>query len=256
MKVVVIVKEVPDTEARILLKDGLPDLSGTKMVINPYDEYAVEEAIRIAEAHEGTTVTALMVGSESSKKNLVNVLALGVNDALLIVDDALDSADGLQIARVLKSAIEPLGADVILAGKQGVDHDWGLVPIALAEMLGLPHVGIVTKLEAGEGSFKTHSDCDDGVYITEGSLPAVFTAEKALNEPRYASLKGIMAAKKKPLEVKSLADLGIEAGTPGVRVSACEYPPKKQPGRMIEGETVPEKVAALIDALQNEAKVI
>jgi electron transfer flavoprotein beta subunit len=256
VKVVVLVKEVPDTEARILLKDGLPDLSGVKMVINPYDEYAVEEAVRIAEANDGTTVTAVMIGGENGRKNLVNVLALGVSDAVLVADDALAGADGLQIARVLKSVIEPLGADVILAGKQGVDHDWGLAPIALAEFMGLPHVGIVTKLEVGGGTFKTSSDCDDGVYITEGSLPAVFTAEKALNEPRYASLKGIMQAKKKPLEVKTLADLGLDAGGPGLKIAGCEYPPQKQPGRMIDGETVQDKVAALVSALQTEAKVI
>lgn len=256
MKVVVIVKEVPDTEASILLKGSLVDLAGTKLVISPYDENAVEEAIKIGEAHEGSTVTAVMVGQESSRKNLVNVLALGVDEAILIVDESLAGADGLQVATVLEAAIEPLGADVILAGKQGVDHDWGLVPIALAHKLGLAHVGIVTKLELGEGTFKAHSDGDDGILVTEGKLPAVFTAEKALNEPRYASLKGIMKAKKKPFEVKSLADLGIEAGNPKIKVVNCEYPPRKQPGRIIEGKTVQEKVAALVDALHNEAKVI
>ena len=256
MKVVVIVKEVPDTEATILLQDGLPDLSETKLVISPYDEHAVEEAIRIAEANPGSTITAVMVGQESSKKNLVNVLALGVDEAILIIDEALNGADSLQIAEVLKAAIEPLEADVILAGKQGVDHDWGLVPIALAHKLGIAHVGIVTKLELGAGTFTAHSDSDDGVFVTEGELPAVFTAEKALNEPRYASLKGIMKAKKKPLEVKSLADLGVEAGSPSIKVTNCDYPPAKQPGRIIEGETVQAKVAALVDALHNEAKVI
>ncbi|MCH7472904.1 electron transfer flavoprotein subunit beta/FixA family protein, partial [bacterium] len=230
-------------------------------VANPYDEYAVEEAVRLAEKHEGATVTAVMAGSEGSRKNLVNVLALGVHDAVLIDDPALEGSDPLQIATVLKAAIEPLSADVILAGKQGVDSDWGLCAIALAGLMGLPHVGVVTKIELGEGSFRTESDGDDGKLVTEGPLPAVFTAEKALNEPRYASLKGIMAAKKKPIVVKTLAGLGLDsskvgAGAARVKILGCEYPPAKQPGRIIEGSTVQEKVANLLAALRTEAKVI
>jgi electron transfer flavoprotein beta subunit len=261
MKIVVIVKEVPDTEAQIMLRDGVPDVSGAKMVINPYDEYAVEEAVRIKEANEGTTITAVMVGPESSRKNLVNVLALGVDDGVLVTDDALSGSDGLQIAAVLKAAVEPHSPDVILSGKQGVDHDWGLTAIALAEQLGVAHVGIVTKLELADGKFTATSDGDDGTLVTQGALPAVFTAEKALNEPRYASLKGIMQAKKKPLEVKNLGDLGLDPGVVGgsaarMKISDCEYPPKKSAGRIIEGETVQEKVAGLVKALREEAKVI
>jgi len=261
MEFVVLVKEVPDTEARIMLKDGRPDLSDTTMVINPYDEYAIEEALRQAEKRPGSTVTLVMVGGESSRKNIVNALALGVDKAVLISDPALAGSDALQTARVLKAAVEQLKPAVILAGKQGVDYDFGLTAIAVAEMLGMPHVGIITKLELSDGSFRAESDGDDGKLITEGKLPAVFTAEKALNEPRYASLRGIMAAKKKPLTVKTLADLGLAVDEVGpakakVHMLGCEYPKHKPPGRIIEGETVAEKVAGLVKALREEAKVI
>lgn len=261
MKIAVIIKEVPDTEARILLKDGRPDLSGVNMVINPFDEYAVEEALRQAEKHPGSSVTAVFVGGESSRKNITNVLALGVDDAVLVADSAIAASDPLQVARVLAAALGELKPDVILAGKQGVDYDLGLTAIAVAEMLSLPHAGIVTKLELTENTFRAESDGDDGKLITQGSLPAVFTAEKALNEPRYASLKGIMAAKKKPVALKTLADLGLDAasfgaGTAAVEVVGFDYPAQKQAGRMITGETVQEQVAGLIAALHQEAKVI
>lgn len=266
MKFVVIVKEVPDTEAQIALKDGLPDLSGANLVINPYDEYAVEEALRQAEASPGSTVTAVMIGTESSRKNLTNVLALGVDDAVLITDPVLQTVagfgiDGLQAAQILKAAIEPLGPDVILAGRQGVDYDWGLTGIALAELLGIAHVGLVSRLELGDGTFRAESEGDEGKLVTEAALPAVFTVDKGINEPRYANLKGIMAAKKKVIREQTLADLGLDPATAGaaastVRMERCEFPPQRHGGRIIEGATVQEKVAELVRLLREEAKVI
>lgn len=261
MKIAVIVKEVPDTEARILLKDGRPDLSGVNMVVNPYDEYAVEEALRLVEKNPGSTVTAVVVGSEASRKNITSVLALGVDDAVLIADPALAQAGPLQVAQALAAALGELKPDVILGGKQGVDYDYGLTAIAVAQLMGLAHVGLVSKLDLADGKFSAESDSDDGKFITEGRLPAVFTAEKGLNEPRYASLKGIMAAKKKPVAVKTLADLGLDAGSFGAGAEAVEfagfdYPAQKQAGRMITGETVQEQVASLVAALHTEARVI
>jgi electron transfer flavoprotein beta subunit len=261
MKIAVIVKEVPDTEARILLKDGRPDLASVNMVINPYDEYAVEEALRLTEKHPDSTVTAIFVGSESSRKSITNVLALGVADAVLIADPAVALLDPLQVAQALAAVLSELKPDVILGGKQGVDYDFGLTAIAVAEFLGLAHVGLVSKLDLADGKFRAESDGDEGKLITEGRLPAVFTAEKALNEPRYASLKGIMAAKKKPVAVKTLGDLGLDAagfGQAGAKVQlvGCDYPAPKAAGRMIEGETVQDKVTNLVKALREEAKVI
>lgn len=261
MKIVVIVKEVPDTEARITISDGRPSLAGVKMIINPYDEYAVEEAILQADKIGDSNVTVVMIGDDSSRKNLTNVLALGAADAILIKDAALNGSDPMQIAKVLRSAIEPLGADIILAGRQGVDYDWGLTGIALAELLGIGHVGLISKLEISGTAFKAITDGDDGRQTFEGKLPALFTTDKGINEPRYASLKGIMAAKKKPVVEKSLADLGLDvsmvgAGSSKIRMLGAELPAQKQAGRIIEGDTVQAKVAALVDALRNEARVI
>ncbi|MBN2082376.1 electron transfer flavoprotein subunit beta/FixA family protein [bacterium] len=261
MRIVVIVKEVADTEAVISLKDGLPDLSATAMVNNPYDEYAVEEALQQADKLGDCTVTAVMVGREKSKENLRKILAMGVGEAVLIDDEALAGADPLQIAQVLKAAIEPLEPAFVLAGRQGVDYDWGLAPLALAELLGWGHVGLIAKLEITGSAFKAETEGDDGLLTFEGSLPAVFTADKSLNEPRYPSLKGIMQAKKKPLETKTLADLGLDAAAvggaaAGLKLINCNYPPRKEAGRVIAGETAAEKAAALVKALREEAKVI
>ena len=262
MKLVIIVKEVPDTETKILLQDGKPNLSGAKMVINPYDEYAIEEALQIAERTPESTTTAVMIAnSPDSRKTLVNALALGVDDAVLIQDEALVAAGPLECAQVLGAAVNELNPDLILAGRQGVDYDWGLVPIALAETLGVGHVGLVSKLELGDGTFTAVSEGDDGTQTFEGKLPAVITTDKSLNEPRYASLKNIMKAKKKPIAEKDLAALGLDPAAVGASASKvsmleCEYPPQKQAGRIIEGETVEEKVRELLTALRNEAKVI
>jgi electron transfer flavoprotein beta subunit len=261
MKIVVIIKEVADTEAVISLKDGLPDLSETAMVANPYDEYAVEEALQKAEQLGDSTVTAVLVGREKSKENLRKILAMGVDDAVLIDDPALEGADPLQVARVLKAAIEPLAPGMVLGGRQGVDYDWGLTVIALAELLGWPHVGLIAKLELEGDTFRAESEGDDGKQHFAGALPAVFSADKSLNEPRYPSLKGIMKAKKKPIEARTLADLGLDPSEVGgaaaaVSLLSASYPPRKEPGRIIEGESVEEKVAALVTALREEAKVI
>jgi electron transfer flavoprotein beta subunit len=260
MRIVVIVKEVADTEARIALKDGLPDLSDTKMVANPYDEYAIEEAI--AKAKElGAATTAVMIGSEQSQESLRRALAMGIDEAVLLTDPAMTGADPLQVAKVLKAIIEPLEPTFVIGGRQGVDYDWGLAAIALAEECGWAHVGLIAKLELADGKFRCETEGDDGKQVVEGSLPAVFTADKSLNDPRLPNLIGIRKAKKKPLEQKTLADYGLDGAEVGgsaaqVKLVSAEHPPKKEGGRMIEGETAAEKAANLIKALREEAKVI
>ena len=256
MKIVVLVKEVPSTEARIELRDGKPDASGVQAVLNPYDEYAIEEAIRLAEGSPGSSTTAVMAGTEASKKNLTNVLALGVDDAILINDEGLLKGGPLAIAKALTAALRPLSADVILAGRQGVDYDWGLTAIAVAQELGVAHVGLVSKLTISGGSFSAESEGDDGTLVTEGSLPAVFTTDKGINEPRYASLKGIMAAKKKTINETNAAALGVQTDGATVELVGAEYPPARQGGRIIDGASPQEKVSKLVDALKNEAKVL
>jgi len=263
MNIAVITKEVPDTEARLSLKDGQVDFTGVAYVINPFDEYALEEALRIKDKHPDTKVTVVMVGQDSAKKNLLNCLALGADEVILVTDSALEGSDPITISKVLAEVIRPLSPAVIFAGKQGVDYDWGLTGIALATELGLPHVGVVKSFEPdfASGTFRAISEADEGDLVYEGKLPAVITAEKGLNEPRYASLKGIMGAKKKPLNQLALKDLSISEekvgiGAQRVKLVRAELPPEKKPGIIIEGESTAEKVAKLVQALHEEAKVI
>lgn len=263
MNTVVLCKEVPDTEARLTVKNGKVDFEGYGMVINPFDEYALEEALRIKDKYPETYVYVIMVGKATATKNLLNCLALGADEALLIADDALEGSDPPTIARIIAKAIQNLNPEIIFAGKQGVDYDWGLTPIALAELLGFPHVGVVKRFEPDlqARTFKAVMETDEGDLYFEGKLPAVITAEKGLNEPRYASLKGIMSAKKKPLAVKSLGDIGFDASEAGAGKSkitevSLSLPPEKKPGRIIEGEKVEDKVAELVRALVEEAKVL
>jgi electron transfer flavoprotein beta subunit len=256
MKFVVLVKEVPDTEARIEIRDGRPDAGSARLFINPYDEYAIEEALKQTEKQPGSTVTAVMAGTDASRKNLTEVLARGADDAILINDNALLAAGPLAVANALAAAIKPLGADAIFAGRQGVDYDWGLTAIAVAELLGVAHVGLVSKLDLAGGSFTAESEGDDGTLVTTGALPAVFTTDKGINEPRLASLKGIMAAKKKSVVEQTAASLGVAVTASGVELVGATNPPARQGGRIIEGATVSEMVANLVAALRTEAKVL
>jgi electron transfer flavoprotein beta subunit len=258
MNIVVLAKLVPDTEARLSVGSGRVDLAGVEMVISPFDEYALEEALRIKDANADTKITVLMAGPESAKKQITNLLALGADEAV-VVDDAVDAANPAANAKVLAAEVRKLNATIVLAGKQGVDYDWGMTAVAVAVELGWPHVGVVKKFEpdfAG-GAFKAVSESDEGDLTFAGKLPAVVTADKALNMVRYASLKGIMAAKKKPVQVLDLAGLGLDAAAiaPRVSVTAMELPPARPAVRMIEGD--PDTQAKeLIRLLHEEAKVI
>jgi len=260
MNIVVLAKLVPDTEARLSVGSGSVDLSGVEMVISPFDEYALEEALRIKDTNADVKVTVIMAGPESARKQIVNLLALGADDAI-IVDDTLDPSNPAAIAKVLAAEVRKLDATLVFAGKQGVDYDWGMAAIALAVELGWPHVGMVKKFEpdfAG-GTFKAVSESDEGDLAFAGKLPAVVTADKALNMVRYASLKGIMAAKKKPIAVHKLADAGVDAASLGaakVENVSLGYPAARPAGRIITGEEIAEKVRELVKCLREEARAI
>jgi len=263
MNIVVITKQVPDTEARLNVVNEQVQLEGVNMVINPFDEYGLEEALRIKDSHPETKIFVLMVGPESARKNLVNCLALGADEAILIADEAATGSDPHAVARILVEEVKKLEPTVIFAGKQGVDYDWGLTAIAVAELLGWPHVALCKKFtpDFTTNTFTAAAESDEGDLVYGGSLPVVVTAEKGLNEPRYASLKGIMAAKKKPFAKKNLAEIGVDPGQTGSATATVEQvrafpPPEKAPGRIIEGETVEERVAELVRALHEEAKVL
>ncbi len=250
MNIAVCLKRVPDTETRIkIAPDGRSmDEAGVKFVLNPYDEYAVEEALRRREAAGGGEVVAVALGPEAAQETLRTALAMGADRAVLLKTDQRP-ADPLPVARALAEELRAGGYDLILFGKLAVDDGAQAVGPMVAELLELPCVSAVSHWEPLEGGGRARREIEGAVEVVEVKLPAVLTVDKGLNEPRYPALKGIMAAKKKPLEVKPVV---LDAG--GLEIVQLALPPERKPGRIL-GEG-PEAVPALIEALRVEAKVL
>ena len=259
MKIVVCVKQVPDTETRVhIAPEGNAIVeSDINWIVSPYDEFAIEEALKIKEA-KGGEVVVVTVGPDRATSALRTALAMGADSGVHVKDEALDGADTLATARALAGAIGTLdGVDLILCGQQGVGGDNSQIPGLLAEMLDLPQVTVAVKVDVQDGKAVVDREIEGARETWETSLPAVVSAQKGLNEPRYASLKGIMAAKKKPIEVLDASGAGLDAAAaaPKVKVTAMELPPPRPAVAMIEGE--PEQQAQeLIRRLAEEAKVI
>ena len=256
MNIVVCLKQLPDTETQIKIAgDGKSiETDDIKWVMNPYDEFGVEEALRIV-ADKGGEVTVVGAGPKRVTEALRTALAMGADKAILVEDEDLYGADPLEVAKILAKVIEPLNPDIIFFGQRAVDDDCGVVGSAVAQYLNLPQLSVSIKVEVGEGTVKTHRPVEGMTLVLEAPLPAVITTQKGLNEPRYASLPGIMKAKKKPLETKTLADLGFERNDK-LEITAINPPPERAPGKQIEGETPEELAANLAKALHEEAKVI
>ena len=250
MKIAVCVKRVPDSEARIKIgADGKSiDETGVKFVLNPYDEYAVEEALKLKEAAGSGEVVVLSVGGDVSQETIRNALAMGADRGVLLKADSVPQ-DPLPVAKVLAAELKDGGYDLMVFGKVAIDGYGHGLGVMVAELLDLPCVSAIAVLEIAEGQGRAEREIEGGVEVVEFALPAVITAEKGLNEPRYPALRGIMMAKKKPLETK---DVTLDAG--GIEVVGLAYPPDRQAGRIV-GEGA-DAVPALIDALRNEAKVL
>jgi electron transfer flavoprotein beta subunit len=248
MKLVACINHVPDTTAKINPgPDGKSiDKMGVGFIINPYDEFAVEECLRLKEKNGGEVI-AVSLGGDTHKETLRKALAMGVDKAVLLKDDS--ARDSFSVARALADYIKSLAPDVTFFGKQSIDGDDAAVGSMVAEMLELPSVSVVVKLEVAEGKAVAEREIEGGHERVETSLPAVFTAQKGLNEPRYPSLKGIMAAKSKPIEEKTPSPLN-----PKVEVLAMQRPPAKAAGKIVgtDASAVPE----LVRLLHEEAKVI
>ena len=262
MNVLVFVKQVPDTETRIQIKDGHVDLSSVKWVANPYDEFAIEEALRIKERLGAGKVTVVSLGPDRVKDAIKYALSLGADEGVHVKGDGVALDDPSCVATVLAAAARKIGFDLILTGKQGVDHDWSQAGVMLAERLDLPHVSVVVSLEldAAAKTGRAKREVEGGDEVVEFSLPAVITAQKGLNEPRYASLKGIMAVKKKTIPEWTLADLGVEAASvgpeaAGVRFLEFSLPPARAAGKVLEGDPA-DTARELVRLLRQEAKVI
>jgi len=260
MNILVFVKRVPDTESRIRIQHETKSIleEGLNFVVSPYDEYAVEEALRLREA-KGGTVRVVSVGRDEAVAVLRKCLAMGADEALLVKDDSLETYDGLRTARVIARAVERKfpGTDLLLFGKQSVGADNSQVPAMVAELLGLPQATVVTKLEVGDGAATAYREIEGGTEKVVFTLPAVVTAQKGLNEPRYETLKGIMAAKKKDIPVVKLNELGLgpEELASQVEITGLDVPPQRQAGKILQGDPA-ETAREIVRLLRDEAKAI
>ena len=259
MKIAVCVKQVPDSETRINLPAPAPQLdrSGFTRVLNPYDAYAVEQAVRIKESREGVEVTAVTVGSQAVKETLKkDCLAVGCDKAVIIDDPALADADNAAIAAVLAAALKRETYDLVLFGIKAIDGDSGQVGILVAELLGMPHVSTITKLELGDGTLKAEREIEGGKEIVEASLPCALTCQKGLNEPRLPSLPNIMKAGMKPMETVTCADLGIAVPANLVNVKLYSPPAARGACKLVEADDPAAAARELARLLNEEAKVI
>jgi electron transfer flavoprotein beta subunit len=252
MKIAVCIKRVPDSETRVKIgADGKSlDQAGVKFILNPYDEFAVEEALRRKEAAGGGAgeVVVVSLGPAAAQETIRTALAMGADRGVLLQSDTVPP-DGLEVARALTAELKDCGYDLILFGKMAIDDYNHQVGPMTAELLGLPCVTAITHLEIENGKGRAEREIEGGVEVLEFPLPALLTTDKGLNEPRYPALKGIMAAKKKPLEIKPTA-FGVGA----LEIVAMMPPPERKAGKVVgEGAAaVPE----LVRLLREEAKVL
>ena len=260
MEIVVLLKQIPATESLIRIADDGVSIKtdDIKWVVNPYDEFAVEEALRIKEAHGGS-VTIVSVGSEKAAEAIRTALAMGADKGILITDPAASGFDALAISRILAAVLKEIPFDLIIAGQRSVDIDNFQVGPATAEFLNIPSISMVIKQEITNSKIKCHKTVEGGTVILEMPLPALFTTQRGLNEPRYASLPGIMKAKKKPIDVKTITDIGLDVdqiGKPMTKTIAMKPPPERKGGIMIKGDSGQAKAAEIVRVLHEEAKVL
>jgi len=260
MDILVFVKRVPDTESKIRIRPETNSIveEGLSFVLSPYDEYAVEEALRIKTA-KGGKVVAVTVGREESLVILRKCLAMGTDEAVLIKDPLPETYDGLRTARVIARFVQAKypEAKLLLFGKQSVGADNSQVPSMVAELLGIGQANVVVKLDIEGETATALREIEGAQEKVSLTLPAVISAQKGLNEPRYETLKGIMMAKKKEIPIVPIEGLGLKAEelAPCLAVVKMDQPPPRQAGRVVTGEAA-ETARQLVEFLHNEAKVI
>lgn len=263
MNIVCCIKQVPSTETKIRInpQTGRVDTGEVEWVINPYDEYALETALRLKEKFGpgAVKVSAVSLGPERVKMALRTALAMGVDDAVQVSDSAFDGLDGLGVGRALAAAVARIGFDLVLCGKQAIDDDMAWVPQVVAHYLGVGHCAVVPEVEVfpDEGRAVCHREVEGATEIVEVRLPCLLTIQKGKYQPRYPTLKLMMAAKKKEIPVWGARELGLDPGALSRRVQTLGHrlPPERKPGRVLEGE-VGQVVPELVRLLREEAKVI
>ena len=259
MKILVMIKQVPDTATQVKIGSDPKaiDTAGITWIVSPYDEFAVEEGLRIKEKLGQGEVVAVSLGPDRVKEALRSCLAMGADRAIHLSDPAWGQADTLMTARALAAVIKQEAPGLALFGRQAIDDDMGAVGAAVAELLGWPCASWIME-ESVDGSGKTvriGRQVEGGLEIFDLPLPAVVSAQKGLNEPRYPTLKGIMGAKKKEIKDIKAADLGLAPEAPALSVVKLEMLPPRPPGRIIPGEAA-EAAKELVRALRQDAKAI
>ena len=259
MKILVLVKQVPDTATQVKIgPDGRAiDPTGITWIVSPYDEFAVEEALRIKEKRGQGEVVAVSLGPGRAKEALRSCLAMGADRAIHVNDPAFEGADTLTTARALTAVIKQEAPALVLCGRQAIDDDMGAVPAQVAELLGWPSLYWIMEetVDADAKTVRAGRQVEGGLEVFDAPLPCVLAAQKGLNEPRYPTLKGIMGAKKKELKDLKAADLGIGVDPSQLSIVTLEALPPRQPGRIIPGDAK-EAARELVRALREDAKAI
>ncbi|MEL3963044.1 electron transfer flavoprotein subunit beta/FixA family protein [Lysinibacillus endophyticus] len=253
MNIFVLLKRTFDTEEKIVIKNGAIQDDAVEYIINPYDEYAIEEAILQRDQHGGK-VTVVTLGDEETNKQLRTALAMGADEAVLINDEDLDEGDAWTTANILARYLEDKEPSLILAGNMAIDSGTAQLGPILGELLDISVVTSITNLEIEGTQAKIERDVEGDKEIVEVALPVLVTCQQGLNEPRYPSLPGIMKAKKKPIEELELDDLDIEVES-HVETLDVFLPEAKPAGRILAGE-IPQQVEELVNLLRTEAKVL
>ena len=228
MKIIACIKQVPDSEAKVKAEGGAVNWGDAPLVINPFDEYAVEGALQQREAVSGSTVTALCIGSESAREALKHALAMGADEAVLVSDPALNELDTVGAARVLAAAIQKLGADMVVFGRQTLDTGSGLTAAQTARVLGWPMLGLAGQIKVDGGSVQVERVIEEGRQSVKAQLPAVLSVVQSIGEPRYPSFMGIRKAGKATIPVWSLSDLGMSAPAAVIKRSELLNPPARE----------------------------
>ena len=253
MNIAVLIKMVPDTESKLEVNDGTLIDQNFKYMVNPYDEFAVEQAVQFKEA-EGGKVSLLSLFSEDSSidTDLRKMLAIGADEIVVLRQEGYRGDKPLANAKVLSDAIKELDVDLVLCGIQGIDYYQAATGTMVAQMLGMPNISGVTSLEYNSGTLKAKRQIEGGLQTVETSTPAVITCQKDMTKVRFPALKDIMMSKRKPFENKSVDSIDSNDAL----TSESSLPPARDGGEMIEGEDAEEKINKLIEKLKMEAKVI
>jgi electron transfer flavoprotein beta subunit len=260
MKIIVCVKQVIDTAAKISVTAGKIDAAGSPRVMNPYDEFAVEEALQIKQRKPESEITLISMGPDSFKEVLKKGLAMGADHAIHLYDPKFEDLDNLGVAEALAKAIEPLSFDLILTGRQAVDDDMAQVGPALAVFLNIPFVSVITGLKFSDdfAQAEVTRQIEGGSEAFELSAPVLVTCQKGLNTPRLPSLKGIIAAKKKQIETRSAKDIGFDLDSLGparARQVELALPKERKKGQILAG-SLQESLPELVRLLREEEKVV